>query len=259
MNTKDIIKNKDTLMAQKKAIIKYADGCMYATRSADGIIKGAIDIDGPDEIEVKAAINTTNILDSHGDVHIQGLWNKSLKENKMIMHLQEHKMSFDSIISDGEDLKVSAKNMTFKALGYDLDGDTQVLFFESIVKMERNLYMFKQYTNGNVKNHSVGMRYVKMFLAVNDEDYKEEKAIWDKYYPTIANKEDADAQGYFWAITEAKVIEGSAVPIGSNQITPTIEVAAKSTTPYIEPPSGTPDNIYKFLITNLKKETNGRF
>lgn len=243
-----LVENKDILKTQKKAVIKYADGCVYASISESGeaINKAGIDTTDLDKIEVKAAINTTNILDSHDDVHIKGLWNKSLKENKMIMHLQEHKMEFSKIISDGKDLKASTKNMTFKELGYKFEGETQVLFFESIVKADRNLYMFKQYADGNVNNHSVGMRYVNLHLAVNDEDYKAEKAIWDKYYPTIANKEQADSRGYFWAVTEAKVIEGSAVPIGSNQVTPTIEVseaAGKGTSTNIEPPeNGTQTN-----------------
>ena len=114
--------------------------------------------------------------------------------------------------------------------------------------------MFKQYADGNVQNHSVGMRYVKLFLAVNDEDYKEEKSVWDKYYPTIANKEAAAAQGYFWAVTEAKVIEGSAVPIGSNQITPTIEVteAAKDgTSKTIEPSKDTHQDKLNINLLNL--------
>lgn len=242
MTINEIVKNKETLIAQKKAVMKYADGCAYFTHSEKSSVnKAGVDVTNLDKIEVKAAINTTNILDSHGDVHIKGLWNKSLKENKMIMHLQEHTLKFDKIISDGKDLKASAKEMTFKELGYKYDGSTQVLFFESIVKRERNLYMFKQYAEGHVNNHSVGMRYVKLFLAVNDDRYEEEKKVWDKYYPTIANKEAADEQGYFWAVTEAKVIEGSAVPIGSNQVTPTIEIseAGKSTSEIIEPPKGT--------------------
>ena len=43
--------------------------------------------------------------------------------------------------------------------------------------------MYNQYLNGWVKNHSVGMRYVKMELAINSEaEYDaDEKAIWDKY------------------------------------------------------------------------------
>jgi hypothetical protein len=167
----------------------------------------------------------------------------------MIMHLQEHKMDFKSIISDGKDLKVSAKDMTFKELGYKAEGNTQVLFFESTVKRDRNLYMFKQYADGNVNNHSVGMRYVKLELAVNNEDYKEEFAIWNKYIGNVSNKEDAKAQGYFWAVLEAKVIEGSAVPIGSNQVTPTIDIseAAKGTSKTIEQPSEDTATVKDFI------------
>jgi len=256
MTIEEIVRNKATLIAQKKAAIKYADGCIYASldsNSGEMVSKSSIDVTDINEIEVKAAINTTNILDSHGDVHIKGLWNKSLKENKMIMHIQEHQLKFDKIIADGKDLKTSVKTMSFKELGYKMDGDTQVLFFDSIVKRNRNLYMFKQYADGNVQNHSVSMRYVKMELAVNNEDYKEEFAVWQKYYDTIANKSDAEALGYFWAIKEAKIIEGSAVPIGSNKITPTLEVneAAKTgTSKTIEPPEGT-QKISKSVIINI--------
>ena len=241
MTIKELIQNKATIIAQKMAAIKHADGVAVSMGGVDNITTKAIDTNS-DSIQVKAAINTTNILDSHGDVHINGIWSKSLKENKMVMHLQEHELKFAKIISDGKDLKASAETMTFKELGYKFDGETQVLLFESTVKRERNQYMFKQYADGNVKNHSVGMRYVKLFLAVNDKDYPEELAVWNKYYPTIANKSDADAQGYFWAVTEAKVIEGSAVPIGSNTVTPTIEVneaGKQATSNTIEPPEGT--------------------
>jgi len=68
------------------------------------------------------------------------------------------------------------------------------------------------------------MRYVKIDMAINDDRYEKEFAIWEKYYPVIANKADVDAVGYFWAVTEAKNIEGSAVVKGSNFVTPTISV-----------------------------------
>ena len=77
------------------------------------------------------------------------------------------------------------------------------------------------------------MRYVKLELAINSESKwdAEEKAVWDKYYPEIVNKEQADERGYFWAVTEAKIVEGSAVVKGSNYATPTISVeAVKDTT-----------------------------
>jgi len=40
----------------------------------------------------------------------------------------------------------------------------------------------------------------------------------------VINQEEAKEQGYFWAVTEAKLVEGSAVVKGSNSYTPTLEV-----------------------------------
>ena len=84
--------------------------------------------------------------------------------------------------------------------------------------------MFNEYRLGHVKNHSVGMRYVTLDLAINDEAYLANYELWNKYIDKIANKDDAEQQGYFWPVTEAKVVEGSAVPLGSNIITPTQSV-----------------------------------
>ena len=181
-----------------------------------------------DSVEVKAIINTTNILDSHGDVHLKGIWNKSLKENKRILHLQEHKSNeFDKIISSGEDLKATTKDYSWKELGYNVEGKTEALVFESKVKKSRNPYMFEQYKNGYINNHSVGMRYVKMELAVNDEDYEKEKDFWDKNIKNVVNRKEAEEKGYMWLVFEAKVVEGSAVPLGSNPITPTMNIKSE--------------------------------
>jgi hypothetical protein len=147
-------------------------------------------------------------------------------------------MKFDKVIS--RQVNATAKTMTWKSLGFDFEGSTQALVFESTVSKDDNSFMFDQYAKGNVDNHSVGMRYVKMELAVNSGDkyFSEEKATWDKYIDEIANKHEAEAQGYFWAVTEAKVIEGSAVLRGSNQATPTISITgADKVTPEIIEPS----------------------
>jgi hypothetical protein len=163
-------------------------------------------------------------MDSHSDVHIPGIWKKSLQENKLIYHLQEHQIKFDHIISD--QVTASTKTMTWKELGFDFPGSTEALIFDSVIEKERNEYMAEQYAKGRVKNHSVGMIYVKMELAMNSDSKYDaiEKETWDKYIDTISNKAQVEDQGYFWAILEAKVIEGSAVPIGSNYATPTISV-----------------------------------
>ena len=229
-----LVQNKERLITQKRAEMKRADGFAYSPkRTETKAVEG-----NPDQIHVKAIINTTNFMDSHNDVHMPGIWVKSLKENQMIMHLQEHQLQFDKIIADGEDLKAYTQELTWKELGYPYEGKTEALIFDSIVRKERNEFMLKQYMKGNVKNHSVGMVYVKLLLAVNDEEYGAEKEAWDKYYPQIANKERADERGYFWAVKEAKVIEGSAVPIGSNTATPTLITEAAKSTP-VEPSKDT--------------------
>jgi hypothetical protein len=152
------------------------------------------------------------------------------------MLLQEHEMRFDKVISD--QVKATAETRTFKELGFgQLKGETQALVFDSTISKDVNPYMFGLYAKGMVKNHSVGMRYVKIDLAVNSDenDYKAEKKVWDKYIDQVANTKDVENQGYFWAVTEAKVIEGSAVLMGSNRVTPTESVESKD----IEPLQGT--------------------
>lgn len=226
-----LIANKATLIAQKMNSVKHADAFSsvdvisdygIVSKTAAGDIKALLE---KDEFTVIAVINTTNIMDSHKDVHLKGIWSKSLKENKRIMHIQEHEsQKFSSIISDGRDLKAFTKTMTWKELGYNYEGETQALIFESKVKKSRNSYMHEQYAKGHVNNHSVGMRYVKIDMAINDEDYEKEFAVWEKYIDKIVNKEDAKKSGYFWAVHEAKAVEGSAVPIGSNHVTPTLSI-----------------------------------
>lgn len=220
--------NKTDIIYSKKESIKHADGLNLGVSvlSSNGTMqKSAGASNDTSEIKVRAIINTTNVLDSHGDVHIKGIWNKTVKENKLMKHIQEHQMSFKTIIADKKDLEVSVREYSWKDLGYDKDGGTEALVFDSTVKESRNSYMFKQYRDGNVDNHSVGMRYVRLALALNseEEEDKEEKAVWDKHIADILNKEEAETKGYFWAVYEAKAIEGSAVPIGSNTVTPTLE------------------------------------
>lgn len=227
----EIVKNKDVLIAQKKAILKKADGVNFYYINDNHVDKSdisQIDISNTDALNVRAVINTTNIMDSHEDVHIPGIWNKTLQENKNIMHLQEHELSFDKIIASKNDLEVYTTFYNWRDLGVDVDGQTQALEFNSNVKKNRNKFMFEQYANNYVTNHSVGMRYVKIFLAVNDSDHKEEFEVWNRYIGQVINREVAEEKGYFYAVTEAKLIEGSAVPVGSNSITPTRSVTPKN-------------------------------
>jgi len=225
---KALIENKKELVSIKKSATKNADAVSFGY--LDTYIKidtNKEDVQGqmqnPESLNVKVVINTTNFLDSHGDVHVNGIWNKSVKDNVTFLHLQEHEREFDKVITDSA--KGYVQSMAWKKLGLPYEGKTEALIFESTIDKKRNEFMLNQYANGWVKNHSVGMRYVQIELAINTEaEYdKEYKALWDEFYPIVANKETADERGYFWVVKEAKIIEGSAVVMGSNSATPTLE------------------------------------
>jgi len=217
-----LVENKEDLIYSKKNEVKFADSIAIHTPIQSKTFANKQE-DGDGDIQVRAIINTTNVIDSHKDVHIDGIWTKSLSENRNIKFLQEHQMNFDKIIADKADLSVSVESRTWKSLGFDMDGKTQALTFDANIKESRNKLMFNQYKEGNVDQHSVGMRYVKLALAVNseDEDFAQEKEVWDKYIDNVANKDEAERGNFFWAVTEAKVIEGSSVVLGSNSFTPT--------------------------------------
>lgn len=229
---KALKENKPSLISLKKSIEKRADSINYVNSINSDLTANKEENGTQTEVEklqVKVIINTTNFIDSHNDLHINGIWNKSVSDNanKGFLHLQEHDRDFDKVISDNA--KGYVESITWKSIGLPYSGKTEALIFDSIIEKKRNEFMFKQYSNGWVKNHSVGMRYVKIDLAINSESEwdKDEKELWDKYYPVVANKEVADERGYFWVVSEAKIIEGSAVVMGSNSATPTISVENK--------------------------------
>lgn len=241
---KALRENKSILIAQKKMITKESDSTIHyveiESREKSEANKEDIEtIPDVTKLKAKLAINTTNLMDSHSDVHFDGTWNKSAKEQKNVLLLQEHQMKFSYIISDN--VAVSVKKMTWKSLGFDFEGSTEVLIFDTEIDKSRNEFMFDQYNKGYVKEHSVGMRYVKLDLAINSESKwdEEEKAVWDKYIDKIVNKEVAENQGYFWAVTEAKIVEGSAVVKGSNYATPVISIQAEKS---LEDNKEEPDN-----------------
>lgn len=244
-----LITNKKLLIAEKKATLKFADAFSFSNihvTEKGEIVKASNEEDG-DTIERTLVINTTKWLDSHRDVHIDGIWKKSLSENKDLYLLQEHSMTFQKIITD--EIVASTKKINWKTLGVDVEGQTEALLFKAIINKERNPYMFNQYKSGYVKNHSVGMRYVQIDMAINDEEYPEEFSIWNKYFDQIANKEEAENISYFFAVKEAKVIEGSAVPIGSNRITPVLDTEKQPAEATVKQPSQKETN-WSDLIKN---------
>lgn len=248
--------NKQKLAEEKIAALKAADAVSFCRVYHNGR-RDATKSEGDgqptsDTLDVEVVINTTGLLDSHDDVHIAGLWDEDLAKhrNRLVYLLQEHDRDFDKVISD--EVEVSVETRSWQELGAPFDGDTQALVFKAKVRRERNKFMFEQYLNGWVRNHSVGMRYIDLELCVNSEEkyYSDEKEAWDKYIDQVANREEAEELGYFWAVTKAELVEGSAVLMGSNWVTPTLVVTPKA--------APEPERVSPFVVMSKFFETTNQ-
>lgn len=226
--------NKALLLHQKKAAIKYTDAIPLITPRIFSTLadtlqgKAALTEENTSGIlKAEAVMNSCNFLDSHGDVHLNGIWKKTIKDagTKGFYWLQEHQSKFDKVIAEGA--KAEVRTVTWKSLGYDYPGTTEALVFLADLEPERNPYMHEQYAKGRVKEHSVGMYYDQIAMCVNSEEkwWREEKENWEEFAPLVANKEALEGRSAFWAVKAARLVEGSAVLMGSNPATPTISVS----------------------------------
>jgi hypothetical protein len=186
------------------------------------------------------AVNSTKILDSHEDLHLDGLWSKSVKEQQGKNYLVlDHQLSVFNTVVKKEDIEMFTAVVSFAAIGKAYEGDTEVLVYKFLKSKVLIPSISEWLESGDDIEASVRMQYVKLDLAMDSEEEadKEAKRIFDKYYPIIANKEDFEEIRYFWVISEAKnVRESSLVLAGSNGATGAIE--SKN----IEPPEGTQES-----------------
>lgn len=225
-----LAKNETKIIQLKKGIIHESahkfknDSFSYSTKH---LMINKLD-SVKNEIEFKEnnyypIINTTNVIDSHGDVHLKGIWNKSAKDkNKKIYYVFDHELKSLSIIVKARDVEIKVIKTTFKQLGYDMGGDTEALTFvfnkESVIHDKA-----EDFLNDKEMQNSIRMRYIDVVLCMNSDktEHKEYKKNYEKYIGEISNKEDLSEMEYFYAVKQAEIVsEGSLVPLGSNRFTP---------------------------------------
>lgn len=215
--------NATKIIGLKKAQFKNSDPVSYTIKKE--VVKDDTtgDVIGYGSF-VYAIINTTNWLDSHGDVHLNGIWDNSIKDQKgKLYYIINHDLKLGSVISYPPDTDASVAPLKWTDLGLDYTGDTEALMFKVKLTEATNKDAFNAISTKQAIQNSVRMGYISMILCIDDSsaDFKQEKANFDKYLPVIANKDEAKEHGYFWAIPEAKIVkEGSAVLFGSNEATP---------------------------------------
>ena len=244
-----VYKNRKEIIAIKKGALKMADSIDSQIQNSELVSKAMHTSNEEDtDTEIKRTIigNTYFWMDSHNDVHVDNTFKKSISEKGGdVLHLHDH--IFQLTAKVGTPSKVYESTIKWTDLGVEKSGTTTVVMMETTIKSSLNSKIFSQYLSKDINQHSVGMHYVKIDMAINGKEYKEEYATWLRYIDLLGNKEKADEKGYFWAVKEAKLVEISAVIKGSNELTPTID------TKDIEPSVDTQNEPLKDTQNDLEK------
>lgn len=232
-----LLTNKKAILAEKKSWqIKHSDTLQhpstvkYVTKT--GAIKDAMD-GGNDEdptnsdiIKVTAVANVFNYMDSQYDVLIPGCCKRTIKERQgKFKQIHDHIYRLEAKI--GEVTNVYTKNLNIKDLGIDLPGTVESLFFDFDCYKSYNKQIFNQYKAGKVDQYSIGLQYVTIDLAINDPDSPKEIEFWNKYIDTLLNKDAAMECGFFFVVSEIRLLENSAVLFGANDLTFTYATSGK--------------------------------
>ncbi len=169
------------------------------------------------------ATNTTMILDSHEDLHDNGIWDGSVIDEQGKNYLvADHELKIASVIAKKEYIEMFVAKVSFASLGMAYSGNTEVLVYkfpkDKVIHETAKAWL----ESGDEIQASVRMQYgvIEFALDSNDPDDKEWKKRYDKYINKIANKADFEYIPYFFVIREAKnVRESSLVIFGSNPVT----------------------------------------
>jgi hypothetical protein len=180
-----------------------------------------------DENYYYLVVNSTNILDSHEDLHVNGIWNKSVKEIQGKNYLvEDHKLETSKVIVRKEHIEIFTAIVPFSILGKSYQGNTEVLVYKVPKNQVKNQIVKEWLDSGDSIEASVRMQYVTILLAMdsNAPDDATEKKNYDDYINLIANKDEFEYISHFYIVKEAKnVKESSLVVLGSNGVTGKLE------------------------------------
>lgn len=224
--------NKDTIIKSKTSSIKYADSVIASTsivarEPKTTVVKEDSPVDDPTSdrgtIDVTVVCNTAWFCDSHMDVLSDTAYDDSIAaKGSTIPHISDHKWESTSHV--GDVTKVYTKSIALRDLGLDQDGSTTALLMDSTVRKDYNEDVYRFYKNGKINQHSIGLTYGALALALNSEDEEDiiEYTTWKEHYDKIINKELVDRKGYFWYVPKVDIVENSCVLFGANGLTPTL-------------------------------------
>ncbi len=229
-----LVENKQEVFDQKKSITKRAEGGLSSIIAVDlgPVMKAKPIYENNKEAGILKRTIVTNTywwMDTHSDVHLgrgeedeNAVFTETIKNRaNKIYPTDQHNWSLDGKM--GKTLALYESPISWRALGVGRTGMTEALFAEAEIHKAKNEARYNDYLNNEIDQHSVGMRYQDIQLAVNDqEEYPKEYAIYQKYINKIGNRQEVEKQGFFFPVGKAYLAEYSAVIAGSNELTPTL-------------------------------------
>jgi len=257
----ELKKNEDRLISLKTSeVYKSHEKGQFSFLNLDKLDDSTKGLYGAKANHIYPIISTTNYMDSHKDVHFNGSMTKTAKEqNGKVVYALDHELKFDSIIAWQKDVNMFVRQIDWSLVGKDYAGKTEALIFEiSKDKITRKDVLIAIENKVSEFQNSIRMVYVKMVLAMNsnEKEHASNKAYYDSRINDIANKDFAEEQGHFWGVEELKIYkEGSLVVAGGSNDATSIyskEIEAVDNTSKIEPPNGTRNINYNYLLNNFK-------
>lgn len=218
--------NKEVEIAQRKAKVQFGRDCLNVLKAAGKYGKAQKDVvfsndEAAGILQRTLLVNTYLWRDSHYDVHLPGVFTRSIQQKgTKILPIDQHKFDLDYII--GETVALSEQPFTWSDLGVNKDGDTIGVVAQANIVKAKSPKRYDDYLNDRINQHSVGMMYLQCALAIDDQDFPLEYEFYKEWIDKIGNQQEVEEDGFFYGVIEAKLLEYSCVIAGSNELTPVL-------------------------------------
>ncbi|MHA1796601.1 MAG: HK97 family phage prohead protease [Promethearchaeota archaeon] len=161
---------------------------------------------------VTGFFNSFNYFDSHSDVLIMGSTKRSISDRGPVSNAVakiKHALFHDLQLLPGKIEVLEEKT---------IDGVSGLYFETRMAETTLGNDTLINYQEKVYDNHSIGFRYKNLEFHEADTDG------FDRVVAMLINPGDAIDKGYLWEVKEIELFEGSTVPFGANELTPSLGV-----------------------------------
>jgi hypothetical protein len=195
-------------------IIQIKKDRPYAVKSGEDALM-VKDVDFSKRI-VTGLYNTALFFDSDYDVLLKGCADKSMRERgpqsnsiQKIKHLLFHswqRLPGKILVLEERTVEINGKTVTGIYFETKMDESTDGV--DTLIKYQEQIY----------DNHSIGFQYLDGEWVDSDAE------DWQKYVDMLINPEAAEGAGFMYIWKEIRLLEGSTVAFGANELTPYLGV-----------------------------------